>query len=203
MNRALIVVDLQEDFTEGGALEVIGGDRVARWISQWFADDDLDSEYVTIVATKDWHENPGDHWASIAGVEVNPETGHWPDHCAAGSLGAAFDANFTPDAVLRIDRVFYKGRDKAAYSGFEGADSGGMPLDEYLRSRNIDEVDVVGLAFGHCVKATALDAVKQGFKPTVLKHYTASVFPDNDDADMNEMREAGVKVIGGDAGLDV
>jgi nicotinamidase/pyrazinamidase len=197
MTRALIIVDVQNDFCEGGSLAVEGGAQVAADIAT-YVPNHLDV-YDVIVATRDNHENPGDHFASHTNTEPD-YTDTWPDHCVAGTDGAEFHPNVYP-ALEHVNEYFYKGKDKAAYSGFEGETwAHHQPLDEYLRGHSITDIDVVGIAFGHCVKATALDGVRNGFKTQVLKPFTASVDPGNDERDTLEMEEAGVEVI--DVGPD-
>lgn len=167
MATALLIVDVQNDFCEGGSLAVQGGAAVAARINELIDSDDYD----VIVASKDWHVNPGAHFS------VTPDfKDTWPPHCAAGTPGADFHP--TLDAAS-IDEVFLKGMDSAAYSAFEGeaAKGGGLTVNlvDYLKSKDVEEIDVVGIALDYCVKATALDAAKNGFDTTVLISYTASV----------------------------
>lgn len=163
MSKALIIVDMQNDFVEGGSLAVAGGADLANRISA------MDfSEYDVIVATKDYHINPGGHWS-----ESPDYIDSWPVHCKAGEMGAEFVWNL--DAP--IEAVFYKGMYDAAYSGFEGEHQG-QTLDRYLKYRKVDEVDVVGIAYDHCVKATALDAFRFGYKTTVFRDLTVAVSAD-------------------------
>ena len=148
--RALIIVDVQNDFCEGGSLAVAGGAAVARSISSVLANGNHGYDHV--VATKDYHVSPGSHFADQPDYARS-----WPPHCVAGSHGAELH----PDLDTRpIEAVFRKGQHAAAYSGFEGADDQGTPLADWLRARDIDEVDVAGLATDYCVRATAADAAK-------------------------------------------
>src|SRR5690349_15387662 len=145
--RTLVIVDVQNDFCEGGSLAVTGGSAVARRISELLASD---SAYAHVVATKDFHIDPGEHFAE------NPDyAASWPPHCVVGTSGADFHRDFNPAAV---EAVFKKGHYSAAYSGFEGTDESGMTLADWLRERGVDEVDVVGIATDYCVRATAADA---------------------------------------------
>ncbi|MFC8047300.1 nicotinamidase [Nocardia sp. NPDC057353] len=184
MTRALIVVDVQNDFCEGGSLAVTGGAAVAGRISDYL----LNAEYAAVVATRDHHIDPGDHFS-----ETPDYVDSWPPHCRVGTPGADFHPNFSTDAV---DEVFSKGEYAAAYSGFEGAAEDGSSLAEWLRARDIDAVDVVGIATDHCVRATALDAREAGFETRVLLALTAGVAPETTTAAMERMRAAGVQFDG-------
>ncbi|OEU87218.1 amidase [Streptomyces abyssalis] len=190
MHRALIVVDVQNDFCEGGSLGVKGGSDVAAAITDLIGD--ASAGYNHVVATRDHHIEPGDHFAE------NPDFAHsWPPHCVAGTEGVGFHPNFAPAvAAGSIDAVFSKGSYSAAYSGFEGADENGTPLTEWLRQRDVAEVDVVGIATDHCVRATALDAAAEGFRTQVLLNLTAGVAPVTTQHALDEMRDAGVRLSG-------
>ena len=184
--RALIVVDVQNDFCEGGSLAVPGGAFVARSISGWLTTGGV--EYGHIVATQDHHIDPGSHFSD------HPDyVDTWPPHCVAGTPGAEFHPDL---AVNRVDAVFRKGEHRAAYSGFEGADPAGTPLAGWLRERGVTEVDVAGIATDHCVRATAGDAVRAGFGTRVLLGLTAGVAPDTTARALTEMRDAGVELDG-------
>jgi nicotinamidase/pyrazinamidase len=184
--RALIIVDVQNDFCEGGSLAVAGGAAVARSISSLLASGDHGYDHV--VATKDYHINPGSHFASEPDYARS-----WPVHCVAGSPGA----DFHPDlATGPIEAVFRKGAHAAAYSGFEGADDDGTPLASWLRGHNVDQVDVVGIATDYCVRATAADAAAAGFTTRVLLGLTAGVAPASTDAALEAMKSAGVELYG-------
>lgn len=193
MTRALIVVDVQNDFCEGGSLAVDGGGEVARSISALVGTDRAGGLYDVVVATKDWHVDPGSHFAAnIAGADAPNFVDTWPAHCVAESSGAEFH----PDLDIAIDEVFLKGRQTASYTGFDGGAAGGetVRLGEWLRDRGITRVDVVGLATDHCVRATALDAVKVGFETRVLLDHCAGVAPDTTEAALAEMRADGITV---------
>ena len=169
--RALIIVDVQNDFCEGGSLAVDGGADVASRIGA------IEDGYDVVVATQDFHVDPGEHFTE------------WPPHCVAGTPGADFHPALDTSGV---DAVFRKGQDRAAYSGFEGAAADGTALADYLRDRDVTAVDVVGLATDHCVRATALDAAGAGFATRVLLVLCAGVAPDTTAAALDELREAGV-----------
>jgi len=183
--RALIVVDVQNDFCEGGSLAVSGGAAVARGISTRLAGD---HGYAQVVATKDFHVDPGAHFSE------HPDYAQtWPRHCVAGTAGSDFHPDLDTSAVAE---VFRKGAHAAAYSGFEGTDKDGTPLADWLRRRGIDAVDVVGIATDYCVRATALDAARHGFATRVLLDLTASVAPDSAARTIDEFRAAGVDLTG-------
>ncbi|MER7846755.1 isochorismatase family protein [Kitasatospora sp. NPDC096077] len=190
MHRALIVVDVQNDFCEGGSLAVAGGAEVAAAIT------DLISEaspgYHHILATRDHHIDPGDHFSA------EPDyVSSWPVHCVAGTEGVGFHPNFAPAVISgAVEAVFDKGAYSAAYSGFEGLDENDRGLVEWLRERQVDEVDVVGIATDHCVRATALDAARAGFTTRVLLDLTAGVAPATTTAALEELRAAGVELVG-------
>ncbi|MGW1024111.1 nicotinamidase [Streptomyces sp. NPDC002577] len=190
MRRALIVVDVQNDFCEGGSLAVAGGADVAAAITELIGQ--APAGYRHVVATRDHHIAPGDHFSD------RPDFRHsWPAHCVAGTEGVGFHPNFAPAVASgAIDAVFDKGAYAAAYSGFEGVDENGTPLADWLRERQITEVDVVGIATDHCVRATALDAARAGFRTQVLLELTAGVDEQTTELALEEMREAGVELTG-------
>ncbi|MFI6859451.1 isochorismatase family protein [Streptomyces sp. NPDC050421] len=190
MHRALIVVDVQNDFCEGGSLAVEGGADVAAAITDLIGE--AQPGYRHVVATRDHHVDPGDHFS------VEPDFEHsWPTHCVAGTEGVGFHPNFAPAVASgAIDTVFDKGAYAAAYSGFEGQDENGAGLAEWLRDRGVTEVDVVGIATDHCVRATALDAVREGFATHVLLDLTAGVAEATTDRALAELRDAGVVLSG-------
>jgi nicotinamidase/pyrazinamidase len=183
MTRALVVVDVQNDFCEGGSLAVAGGAAVAAAITEHIPS----AGYDHVVATRDHHIDPGRHFAAAPDFL---ET--WPPHCVVGTDGVELH-----EALDRgpIEAVFDKGEHAAAYSGFEGA-ADGVPLADWLRGHGVDAVDVVGLATDHCVRATALDAVGNGFATRVLLHLTAGVTDGTTDAAIEELRTAGVDLQG-------
>ena len=192
MTRALIVVDVQNDFCEGGSLPVAGGARVAsdigRLLHLWTRKDPSVPSYDAVVATKDHHVDPGAHWA---GRHEEPDFKEsWPVHCKVGTDGEAFHPNLDPQP---FDAVFLKGEHAAAYSGFEGS-CHGTGLADWLRARGITTVEVCGIATDHCVRATALDAVKEGFVTRLLPDLCVGVAPETTEAALAEMSAAGVVV---------
>lgn len=172
VRRALLVVDVQNDFCEGGSLAVEGGAACAAAIDTYVRDHRAD--YVSVIASADWHVDPGDHFASATATEPNLVTS-WPDHCVADTPGAAFHSEFTAAVEGHIDHVVRKGRHSAAYSAFEGATEDGRTLTDVLESHRVDRVDICGIATSHCVKDTADDALKLGYDPTVLVDLTVGV----------------------------
>ena len=193
MSRALLIVDVQNDFCEGGSLAVSGGAEVARSIGAFLAGLDRDG-YAHIVATQDHHVDPGSHFSAAPDF-----VGTWPPHCVAGTLGADFHPSLDPAG---FEAVFRKGAHSAAYSGFEGADADGVPLAAWLSERGVTAVDIAGIATDHCVRATATDAATAGFTTRVLLDLTAGVAADTTKAALDEMRTAGVELTGNPVGID-
>jgi len=190
MKQALIVVDVQNDFCEGGSLAVTGGARVASDISallhNWTRQDPKAPAYDLVVATRDHHIDPGSHWS-----EYPDYVDSWPVHCKVGTDGEAFHPNLDPQP---FDAIFLKGEQQAAYSAFEGRTTGGAALADWLRRRGVTELDVCGIATDHCVRATALDAASEGFATTVLLDLCAGVAPATTEVALAEFRGAGVTV---------
>lgn len=188
IRTALLIVDVQNDFCEGGSLAVTGGAAVAAGITDYTG---RDRGYVAIAATRDYHIDPGAHFSE------NPDyVDSWPPHCVVGTAGADFHPAF--DAGV-VDAVFSKGEYTAAYSGFEGADANGVTLLDWLRERQVDAVDVVGLTTDHCVLATALDAAAAGITTRVLLGYCAGVGRDTTAAAIVELTDAGITLVSGAA----
>ena len=182
--RALIVVDVQNDFCEGGSLAVTGGAAVAAAISQRLHTDR--SQWAHVVATRDHHIDPGAHFSD------HPDYADtWPPHCRRGTAGASLHPELD---VAPIEAVFDKGAHSAAYSGFEGSEPGGSNLRDWLAARDVTEVDVVGIATDHCVRATALDAAREGFATTVLLDLCAGVAPESTERALAELTAAGVTI---------
>lgn len=184
MKRALIVVDVQNDFCEGGSLAVPGGAEVATAISDYIA---AGASYAHVVATRDYHVDPGVHFS-----DTPDYVDSWPPHCVVGTQGAGLHPHLD---TSRIEAVFSKGRHQPAYSGFEGTTDDGTPLGVWLRARNVSAVDIVGIATDHCVRATALDAVRQGFTTRVLLGLTAGVAPETTGTALEQMHGAGVELV--------
>ncbi|PHP53135.1 isochorismatase family protein [Actinomyces ruminis] len=184
-HRALIIVDVQPTFCEGGALPVAGGNAVAERVAAYVAAHRDD--YDLVVTTQDWHIDPGEHFSAAPDFVDT-----WPPHGVAGTAEAELHpalAGLAPDVSVK------KGQYAAAYSGFEGVDSSGAALDELLRARGVEALDVVGLAESHCVKETALDGVRGGYRVRVLTDLTAPVSPEQGQAARAAMAEAGVALV--------
>ena len=187
--RALLIVDVQNDFCEGGSLAVAGGAEAARAITAYLAGP-AGPGYAHVAATQDYHVDPGGHFAAEPDFADS-----WPAHCVAGTPGADFHPGLD---TRRIEAVFRKGAYAAAYSGFEGADSSGTRLADWLRARDVTSVDIAGIATDYCVRATAADAAAAGLRTRVLAGLTAAVHPDTAAAALAALRQAGVLVAGPD-----
>jgi nicotinamidase/pyrazinamidase len=190
MTRALIVVDVQNDFCEGGSLPVEGGARVASDIGEllhhWTRGDDRAPAYDVVVASKDHHIDPGHHWSR------DPDfVDTWPVHCKVGTDGEAFHPNLDPQP---FDAIFLKGNHEAAYSAFEGRTVDGHALADWLRAKEVDQVDICGIATDYCVRFTALDSSKEGFETRVLGSLCAGVSPQTTEQALTEMKAAGVTI---------
>ncbi|MFN2518104.1 MAG: isochorismatase family protein [Jatrophihabitantaceae bacterium] len=183
MGTAVIVVDVQNDFCEGGSLAVNGGTAVARAVSDRLVEGGFDHA----VATRDHHIDPGGHFSTAPDYRDS-----WPAHCVVGTGGVELH----PDLDTRhVEAVFDKGEYAAAYSGFEAVTSGVSLLD-WLRAREVDAVEIVGIATDHCVRATALDAARLGFATTVRLDLTAAVAAATAEVALAELRGAGVHLLG-------
>src|SRR5579875_3443893 len=183
MTKAVLVVDVQNDFCEGGSLAVGGGSEIARMISSRLAE----GGYEHAVATRDHHVDPGGHFAA------HPDyVDTWPPHCVVGTAGVSLHPNLD---TSRLEAVFDKGEYAAAYSGFEGV-SDGVTLADWLSDRGVDCVEIVGIATDHCVRATALDAVRAGLATSVRLDLTAGVAAATVDAALVQLRDAGVELLG-------
>ena len=191
MHKALIIVDVQNDFCEGGSLAVEGGHAVAASITGLVGLDRAGGRYDYVVASKDWHIDPGEHYAAPG---TNPDfVTSWPVHCAAGTQGAAF----SPRLQVALDEVFLKGQYSNGYSSFEGVSgsSEDVGLRDWLAERGVEAVDVVGIATDYCVRATALDAAAAGFETAVLVDHCAGVTADTSEEALEEMAASGVTIV--------
>jgi nicotinamidase/pyrazinamidase len=180
MTRALLVVDVQEDFCEGGSLAVAGGQAVAAAIAGR-----LDA-YDVVVASQDWHVVPGAHFADAPDFVDS-----WPPHCVVGTSGSRMQTPLTEGLFTAVVR---KGEHAAAYSAFEGTLSDGTPLARWLADRGVDALDVCGIATDHCVRASALDARSAGLQVRVLQELCAGVAPATTERALSEMAAAGVEL---------
>jgi nicotinamidase/pyrazinamidase len=184
MASAVIVVDVQNDFCEGGTLAVAGGADIAAAISARLAE----GGYDLAVATRDHHVDPGAHFS-----ETPDFVDSWPPHCVVGTGGEELHPALERS---RLDAVFDKGEYTSAYSGFEDNDPDGTALGVWLRQRDVTDVELVGIATDHCVRATALDAAAEGFATTVRLDLTAGVARPTTARAVEQLREAGVRLVG-------
>jgi nicotinamidase/pyrazinamidase len=183
--RALLVVDVQPTFCEGGALAVDGGNAIAERVAE-FARSHRDT-YDLVVTTQDWHIDPGEHFSDTPDFVDS-----WPPHGVAGTPEAELHPAL---ADLNADVAVRKGAYEAAYSGFEGTDTEGRALAEILTAAGIADVDVVGIAESHCVKETALDALDQHLRTRVFTDLTVPVSPQQGEAARAELAAAGVELL--------
>jgi nicotinamidase/pyrazinamidase len=184
MKKALVIVDVQNDFCEGGSLAVAGGAAVAQGLTEHLRRHRGD--YALVAATRDYHVDPGTHFADQPDYRDS-----WPAHCVAGSDGAELHPNLDR---TKIDEVFDKGRASAAYSGFEARSPAGRLLGERLKEAGVEELEVAGIATDYCVRATVLDGLKAGFRVTLLPALVAGVAPETSDAAIAEMKAAGAAI---------
>ena len=190
MTRALLVVDVQNDFCEGGSLPVAGGAEVAHDIGallhRWVGQGPDAPAYDVVVASKDHHIDPGHHWSK------HPDfVDSWPVHCEVGTDGEAFHPNLDPQP---FDAVFLKGNHEAAYSAFDGRTVDDVTLIDWLRAKKVEQVDICGIATDYCVRYTALDARKHGFDVRVISGLCAGVAPESSEQALTELKSAGVTI---------
>jgi len=207
--HALIIVDVQQDFCEGGSLAVEGGAKTAALITEYM--NQCGDKYHVVATTRDWHIDPGPHFAEDPDFENT-----WPVHCVAGTPGAELHENIDTEA---IEAEFLKGQYNDGYSGFDGilgdpdmvrsqdgfagpygataaaaaaTDDTSITMDDWLREHAVEQITVVGIATDHCVRATALDANDAGYEVRVLTNLTVGVSEESVDAALDEMEDAGV-----------
>jgi nicotinamidase/pyrazinamidase len=183
--RALVIVDVQNDFCEGGSLAVTGGAAAARAISDYLAAPER-RRYDHVVATQDYHIDPGAHFSASPDFVTS-----WPPHCVAGTDGARFHPDLD---TSRIEEIFRKGEFSAAYSGFEGSSAAGESLLAWLSARQVTELDVSGIATDYCVRATAADSAAAGFATTVLLGLTVGVAPASTAEALRALQAASVRL---------
>ncbi|ALJ19592.1 isochorismatase family protein [Microbacterium sp. No. 7] len=188
MVRALFIVDVQNDFTEGGALGVAGGDAVAAGITAHLAAHA--GNYALIVASRDWHDATGDNGGHFAAGEPD-YVDTWPVHCVAGTEGAEYDPALDTSAVTHHVK---KGQGRPAYSLFEGVTDDGLTVADLLTAHGVTDVDVAGIATDYCVRASALDALAHGQHVTVLTDLVAGVAPQTSEAALGELAHAGAQL---------
>lgn len=187
MSRALFIVDVQNDFTEGGALGVTGGDAVAAGITAHLAEHAGD--YSLVVASRDWHDAEGSNGGHFS--EHPDFVDSWPVHCVAGTEGADYDSALDTSAITHH---LYKGQGKPDYSLFQGVTEAGETAAGLIRENGITDVDVVGIATDHCVRASALDAIDAGVRVRVLSDLVAGVAPESSAAALRELAAAGAEI---------
>ncbi|WP_336646457.1 isochorismatase family protein [Microbacterium sp. USHLN186] len=191
MTRALLIVDVQNDFTEGGALAVAGGDAVASGISSLLA---AHAEgYPVIIASRDWHDPDSDNGGHISAAPDYVDT--WPAHCVAGTAGAEYDPLFDTGTITHHVR---KGQGVPAYSMFEGVTESGETTAAILAAHGVTEVDVVGIATDHCVRASASDAIAHGLRVRILTGLVAGVGAASSESALAELAHAGAELVPGD-----
>jgi nicotinamidase/pyrazinamidase len=188
MTRALFLVDVQNDFTERGALGVAGGDEVAERISDFLAAHADD--YAIVVASRDWHDGDNDNGGHFSPQPDFVDT--WPPHCVAGSYGAEYDEFFD---TSRVTHHLKKGQGRPAYSLFEGVSDDGATAAELLDAHGIRDIDLAGIATDYCVRASTLDALAAGRRVRVFTDLIAGVHPDSSAAALAEVEAAGAELV--------
>ena len=187
MSRALFIVDVQNDFTERGALGVVGGDAVAERISRYL--DTHADDYAVVVASRDWHHGDDDNGGHFSSEPDFVDT--WPVHCVGGTYGADYDEVFD---TRRVTHHLKKGQGKPAYSLFEGVTDDGRTAADLLDEHGIRDIDIVGIATDYCVRASALDALGAGRAVRVLTDLVAGVHPDSSATALAEVETAGARL---------
>lgn len=189
MAKALLVVDVQVDFCEGGSLAVSGGAAIATKITEFINS----SDYDLVLASRDWHDSESNNSGHFAASGAEPDfRSSWPVHCVAETVGASYHPNL--DSEL-IQVHIYKGQGVNGYSAFEGITKDGVSLQEVLETSKINRIDVVGIATDHCVLASALDAKKLGFEVRVISSLTAGVSAESTELAIDSLIDNGVAVV--------
>jgi len=185
VGSALFIIDVQNDFTEGGALGVTGGGEVARGITALLASEP--GRYDHVFASRDWHDADNDNGGHFS---TTPDfVDSWPPHCVAGSHGADYHAEL---AVEHVDIHVRKGQGKPAYSIFEGTTDDGETVPAALERLGVTDIDVVGIATDYCVLASAMDAMQSGRRVRVLVDLVAGVAPESSVAALKRLAASGV-----------
>jgi nicotinamidase/pyrazinamidase len=188
--RALLIIDVQNDFTEGGALGVDGGAAVAQHVTDYVRSHP--ERYGVVFASRDWHDASGDNGGHFATAGAPDFVDTWPAHCVAGSPGA--DYHPALDESL-VDIHVRKGQGVPAYSIFEGTTDDGETVRQKLDELGVTDVDVVGIATDYCVRASALDALAAGRRVRVLTDLVAGVAPASSAAALDELKDEGAEVV--------
>jgi nicotinamidase/pyrazinamidase len=187
MPKAILIVDVQNDFTEGGSLGVNGGSALATKISEHLAKSG--DEYALVIGSRDWHDSQSDNGGHFS---ENPDHVHtWPPHCVSGTPGAEYHPGINQSL---IDEHIRKGQGKPAYSAFEGETETGQTIPELIAAKKITELVLVGIATDYCVRESALDAVKIGIKVTLLPELCVGIDPAGSIRAIREMSDGGVEV---------
>ncbi|GAA2249858.1 isochorismatase family protein [Herbiconiux moechotypicola] len=193
MARALFIIDVQNDFIEGGALGVEGGTAVAEGISRLLAEHP--DSYDFVIASRDWHDPDNDNGGHFA-TDAEPDfESTWPVHCVAGTFGAEYHDELTTRA---IDHHVRKGQGEPAYSIYEGTTEEGGTVHELLDANGVTEIDVAGLATDYCVRASALDAIEHGRHVRIITDLVAGVSPDASREAIAELARAGADLVTSD-----
>ena len=195
MSRALLIVDVQNDFTEGGALAVAGGDAVASAVTAHLAAHA--AEYAVVIASRDWHDAEGDNGGHFSDEPDYVDS--WPVHCVAGTDGAAYDPLLVTDPVTHH---VLKGQGVPAYSMFEGRTEDGETVGGILTAHGVTDADAVGIATDHCVRASVLDAIAHGVHVRVLTDLIAGVDEQASRAALAELAHAGAELVDGSTGSE-
>ncbi len=189
MTRALFIVDVQNDFTEGGTLAVQGGAAVARAVSRYL--DAHHADYELVFASRDWHHGHTDNGGHFAADGEPDYVDTWPVHCVAGTPGA----DYHPDLDLdEIDFHIHKGQGVPAYSIYEGTTEDGESVRDLIERHGVDQIDLVGLATDYCVRASAIDAHEHGKRVRVLTDLVAGVAAESSERALRELEARGVEL---------
>jgi nicotinamidase/pyrazinamidase len=200
MTKALFIIDVQNDFTEGGALGVDGGAAVAADTTRYL--ERAHGDYALVIASRDWHDPEGDNGGHFAAPDTDPDyVQTWPPHCVAGTAGAEYHPGLE---LSHITMHVKKGQGEPAYSIYdgevEGGASDGASISAALEEHGVTEVDVVGIATDYCVRASVLDAIEHGRHVRVFTDLVAGVARESSDAALLEMAHAGATLVASDAG---
>ena len=191
MTKALFIIDVQNDFCEGGALGVDGGAAVARGITDYLESND--ATYDVVIASRDWHDGTNDNGGHFASAGETPDfVNTWPEHCVAGTFGSEYHSNLNTDL---IDVHIEKGQGKPSYSIFEGIDRNGTGFEQVLKNLGVTQVDVAGIATDYCVLASALDAKNHGLEVRVLKTLVAGVAKDTSELALTKLAASGCEIL--------
>ncbi|MDJ0334279.1 isochorismatase family protein [Salinibacterium sp. G-O1] len=199
MTSALFIIDVQNDFTEGGALGVAGGGAVAAGIARLLLEHP--GRYDHVFASRDWHDGDNDNGGHFSATPDFVDS--WPVHCVAGTIGASYHEALEP-ALTAAPGVIHvrKGQGEPAYSIFEGSTEGGETVQDALERLNVTDIDVVGIATDYCVLASAVDALAAGYDVRVLTDLIAGVAPQSSDAALERLASGGAIVVESPLGLN-